>query len=140
MKPKDMINQIKTLLGVEVKMAEAKLENGTIISSESFSVGDEIFIVTEDEKVAMPIGSYTLDDQREIVVEEEGVIASIGEPTEEEVETTEEVKEELAAVEPVEKVTHNPETETKTSQFLYSQKRTTNTLDRVMSKISNINK
>ena len=57
-----------------------------------------------------------------------------------EVETTEEVKEELAAVEPVEKVTHNPETETKTSQFLYSQKRTTNTLDRVMSKISNINK
>jgi len=199
MKPNDMINQIKTLLGVEVKMAEAKLENGTIISSESFSAGDEIFIVTEDEKVAMPIGTYTLDDQREIVVEEEGVIASIGEPTEEEVEapeeveaseevkeeileeekeemayatkeelaevkdmieeikamiekeemsasedkeveTTEEVKEELAAVEPVEKVTHNPETETKKSQFLYSQKRTTNTLDRVMAKISNINK
>ena len=52
-------NQIKTLLGVEVKMAEAKLENGTIISSESFSVGDEIFIVTHQNFAKSSSGKFS---------------------------------------------------------------------------------
>ena len=31
-----MLNQIKTLLNIEVKLEETKLENGTIVSAESF--------------------------------------------------------------------------------------------------------
>jgi len=85
----------------EVKLATAELENGTVVEAETFSEGNEIFIVTEDEKVALPIGTYTLSDGQILTVEEEGIIANIGEA-----EATEEVeaaadyatKEELAEV------------------------------------------
>jgi len=60
---------------VKVELAQAKLENGTIVESSSFEKGDEIFIVTDDEKVAMPIGEYVMEDGKLLVVEEEGIIA-----------------------------------------------------------------
>ena len=43
-----------------------------------------MFIVTEDEKVPLPVGEYTLEDGEKIIVKEEGIIASIGEEKEEE--------------------------------------------------------
>ena len=117
MKATDMLNKVKEVLGVElneetqeVKLAQATLENGTVIESEDFAVGSEVFIVTEDEKVALPVGEYTLEDGEMLKVEEEGIIASIGAaeepaeaPAEEEVEAAEEemgyaTKEELAEV------------------------------------------
>ncbi len=72
-----MLNQIKTLLNIEVKLEEMKLENGTIISAESLEKGKEVFIVTDDEKVAMPVGEYILEDSRLLVVEEEGIISDV---------------------------------------------------------------
>jgi len=192
-----MINQIKTLLGMETTLAQVKLENGTVIEAEEMVEGKEVFIVTEEERIAMPTGTYNLEDGSILVVEEEGIIASVGaaeEAPEEEVEAEvaedlseevteenleeekeemgyatkeelaevksmiedikamiqkeemseevseevqEEVKEELSAVE---KVTHNPETEDKKINFLYGQSRPQNTMDRVMNKISQINK
>ena len=100
-----MLNKVKEILGVElseekeVKLAQAELENGTIIESESFAVGNEIFIVTEDERVPLPPGEYKLIDGENLIVEEEGIIASIGAveeaPAEEEVEAEEEKKEEM---------------------------------------------
>ena len=93
MKSTDMLNKVKEILGVElseekeVKLAQAELENGTIIESESFEPGNEIFIVTEDERVPLPIGDYKLIDGETIIIKEEGIISSIGaveeEPTEE---------------------------------------------------------
>ena len=104
-----MLNKIKETLGVElseeVKLAQAALENGTIIEAEEFAEGKEVFIVTEDERVALPIGSYKLEDGQELIIEEEGIIKSIGEaveeapeeaPAEEEVEAAEEEKEEMS--------------------------------------------
>ena len=100
-----MLNKVKEILGVElseekeVKLAQAELENGTIIESESFAVGNEIFIVTEDERVPLPPGEYKLIDGENIIVEEEGIIASIGAaeeaPAEEEVEAEEDKKEDM---------------------------------------------
>ena len=99
-----MLNKVKELVGVEleqeVKLAQATLENGTVIESETFEIGSEVFIVTEDEKVALPVGEYTLEDGEQLKVEEEGVIAAIGKPEEapaeeEEVEAAEEEKEEM---------------------------------------------
>jgi len=100
MKATDMLNKVKEVLGVElneetqeVKLAQATLENGTVIESENFAAGSEVFIVTEDEKVALPVGEYTLEDGEILKVEEEGIIASIGaaeEAPEEEVEAAEE--------------------------------------------------
>ena len=92
-----MLNQIKTLLNIEVKLEEMKLENGTIVSAESFEKDKELFIVTDDEKVAMPVGEYLLEDGRLIVVEEEGLIADVREVSDEvpakEEETTEDLEE-----------------------------------------------
>ena len=89
-----MIDQIKTLLGIEVKLEEMKLENGTIVSADSFEKDKEIFIVTDDEKVAMPVGEYLLEDGRLVVVSEEGMIADVREVADEAPE--EEVTSDLA--------------------------------------------
>jgi len=97
MKQSEMLNQIKTLLNIEVKLEEMKLENGTIVSAESFEKDKELFIVTDDEKVAMPVGEYILEDGRLLVVEEEGLIADVREVSDEvpakEEETTEDLEE-----------------------------------------------
>lgn len=102
-----MLNKVKELVGAELKeeaqeveLAQATLENGTVIESEDFAVGSEVFIVTDDEKVALPVGEYTLEDGEQLVIEEEGIIAAIGkqeeEPAEEEAsEELEEEKEEM---------------------------------------------
>jgi len=106
MKATDMLNKVKELVGVEaseeVKLAQATLENGAVIESEDFAVGSEVFIVTDDEKVALPVGEYSLEDGEQLKVEEEGIIAAIGkpeEPTEEptEEEASEELEEEEMA-------------------------------------------
>ena len=189
-----MLNKVKEVLGVElseenqeIKLAQAALENGTIIEAEEFAEGKEVFIVTENERVAVPIGSYKLDDGQELIIEEEGIIKSIGEaveapeeaPAEEEVEAAEEelayaTKEDLAEVKSmideikamidkkdelsveetveniveevkeelsvVEKVNHNPEASADKALNLYSQKRGTSTMDKVLQRISNIKK
>ena len=92
-----MLNEIKTLLNIEVKLEEQKLENGTVVSAEAFEKGKEIFIVTDDEKIAMPVGEYLLEDGRLVVVEEEGLIADVREVSDEvpaKEEITEDLKEE----------------------------------------------
>tara|TARA_R110000737_G_scaffold128866_3_gene161313 strand:+ start:232 stop:828 length:597 start_codon:yes stop_codon:yes gene_type:complete len=101
MKATDMLNKVKEVLGVEtpepieVKLAQAELENGTIIESEEFKEGSEVFIVTEDERVPLPVGEYKLIDGEALIVEEEGIIKAIGEAeedVEEEVEAEVEEK------------------------------------------------
>ncbi len=114
MKATEILNKAKELLSIEteeVKLAQATLTNGTVIEAEEFSEGKEVFIVTEDELVALPIGDYELEDGQVLIVAEEGVIASIGAaeeapeeaPAEEEVEAADKelayaTKEDLAEV------------------------------------------
>jgi hypothetical protein len=118
MKATEILSKAKELLSIEtqaeeVKLAQATLENGTIIEAEEMAAGNEIFIVTEDERVALPVGEYTLEDGQALIVEEEGIIASIGEaqeeePAEEEVEANLEEEpqaEELAEEEEMEYAT-----------------------------------
>ena len=83
MKSTQMLNQIKTLLNIEVNLMDMKLENGTIVSAEEYSKGNEIFIKTDDQKVAMPVGEYIFEDGRLLVVEEEGIIADVREVSDE---------------------------------------------------------
>ena len=92
-----LINQIKTLLGMEVKLETMKLSDGvTVLEADMFEAGNEVFVVTEDEqKIALPIGEYELEDGRILVVVEEGVISEIKEKEVEE----EEVEEEEAPIE-----------------------------------------
>ena len=93
-----MIAKIKEVLNLsqEVKLEQLKLENGTILEADSFEAGKEVFILTEDEKVALPVGEYELEDGRSLLVEEVGLIAEIKAEKEEEKE--EEEKEEMQYV------------------------------------------
>ena len=108
MKATETLNKIANLLNVdlsaqeEVKLEQMKLENGTVIEAEAFEAGESVFIVTEDERVALPIGDYELENGMTLIVAEEGVIAEIREGgeeepvAEEEVEAAEEEQEEMA--------------------------------------------
>lgn len=100
MKSNKVIEQIKNVLNLneEVKLEQMKLDNGTVIEADAFESGNEVFIVTEDEKVALPVGDYTLEDGKILVVAEEGVISEIkdAEAEEETEETEEEVEVEAA--------------------------------------------
>ena len=93
------LNAIKTALGMEVKLAQMKLEDGvTVIEAETFEAGQAVVIVTEDDqKIALPEGEYVLEDGMVLKVEEEGIIASIGEreEVEKEKEKDEEDKEKM---------------------------------------------
>tara|TARA_R110002167_G_scaffold283752_6_gene488930 strand:+ start:69 stop:674 length:606 start_codon:yes stop_codon:yes gene_type:complete len=91
MNTNDMISKIKEVVGLseEVKLEQQTLENGTVLEAESFEAGKEIFIVTEDEKVAVPVGEYEMEDGRILVVAEEGLIAEIKAEEEEEIEEVE---------------------------------------------------
>jgi hypothetical protein len=84
----------------EVELAQAKLDNGTVLEAESFEAGQPIFIVSEEDRIAVPVGEYQMEDGRILVVVEEGVIGEIKEATAEvEEEPSVEIEVE-AAVEP----------------------------------------
>lgn len=101
MKSNNVIEKIKDVLNLneEVKLEQQALENGTVLEADSFEADNEVFIVTEDERVAVPVGEYQLEDGRILVVAEEGIISEVkeaGEEEVEEVEAEEEEKEEMA--------------------------------------------
>lgn len=65
---------------MEVKLATMKLSDGvTILEAEVFEAGAEVFVVAEDQKIALPVGEYELEDGKILVVSEEGIIAEIKE-------------------------------------------------------------
>jgi hypothetical protein len=100
-----LINQIKTLLGMEVKLEQMKLADGvTVLEADAFEPEMEIVIVTEDDqKIPVPVGEYEMEDGRILVVENEGIISEMKEmeteveapEVEEEVEVETEKKEEM---------------------------------------------
>ena len=122
MKSTEILDKIKTFLGEEkieeqveetqveetqleesqekVELAQAKLDNGTVLEAEAFEAGNEIFIVTEDERVAVPVGEYQMEDGQMLVVSEEGIIGEIksAEAEESEEEEVEAEEEEMAYV------------------------------------------
>ena len=80
----NVINEIKTLLGMEVKLAQMKLEDGvTVIEAEVFEAEAAVFIVNGEDRIAMPVGEYKLEDGSVLKVEVEGIIAAIEMPEEE---------------------------------------------------------
>jgi hypothetical protein len=79
MSAKTQINKIKTLLGLEIKLEQMKLENGTILEAEAFEAGAEIFIVNEEDRIAVPMGEYMLEDGKVLIIAEDGIIGEIKE-------------------------------------------------------------
>lgn len=87
---------------MEVKLAQMALENGTIIEAEVFEAGAGVFIVNEEDRIALPVGEYKLEDGMILIVAEEGIIAEIKEMEveveEPEAEVEVEVEQEMAEV------------------------------------------
>lgn len=90
----NVITEIKKLLGMEVKLEQMALDNGTVIEAEMFEAGQSVFIVNGEDRVALPVGEYILEDGRVLVVATEGEIAEIkdAQPTEEKPEVEVEVE------------------------------------------------
>jgi hypothetical protein len=131
MKSTEMLNQIKTLLNIEVKLEEQKLENGTRVEAESFEKGKEIFILTDDEKVAMPVGEYMLEDGRLIVVAEEGMIDDVREVSDEVPQKEEESKDETEDLEYKEKEMEENDDEAAVDDWAGMEKRIKNLEDAI---------
>lgn len=97
MEYKKTLNQIKSLLSIQVKLEQMKLEDGvTIVEAESFEPDYSIGILSETGIVAMPVGEYTTQDGTIIVVEQEGIIKEVkqaGAEEEASAETPEEIVE-----------------------------------------------
>ncbi len=104
MKANNILNRILAELSSirEVKFEQMTLENGAVLEAESFEAGNEVFVISGEDRVAAPVGEHLLEDGRVLVIEEEGVIAEIKEAAEEaaeEVEAQAEEATELAEME-----------------------------------------
>jgi hypothetical protein len=112
MKTTEMLKRIQTLLNTRVELEDRKLDNGTVISADEFAEGQPVFIVTEDERIAMPVGEYQMEDGSVLVVEEDGMIAAIKSGEAEEVVEEEVVEEEMSEAAAPKKVVESNVVET----------------------------
>jgi hypothetical protein len=75
---KNKLNQIRVVLGLQVKLASAKLKDGTVVEAEEFVPGAALVVVAEDgSKSPAPAGEHTLEDGSVVLVDESGAIVSL---------------------------------------------------------------
>lgn len=81
MKANSILNRILAELASvrEVKFATMTLENGAVLEAEAFEAGNEVFVVSGEDRVPAPVGEHKLEDGRILVIVEEGMIAEIKE-------------------------------------------------------------
>lgn len=95
---KNKLNQIRVVLGLQVKLATAKLKDGTVVEAEEFVPGAALVVVAEDgSKSPAPTGEHTLEDGTVVLVDESGAIVSL-KPLEAAEEVEEVVEEEAKKV------------------------------------------
>ena len=109
MKANNILNRILAELSSirEVKFEQMTLENGAVLEAESFEAGNEVFVISGEDRVAAPVGEHLLEDGRVLVITEEGVIAEIKEAAAEAEEVEVEV-EAAASTELAEEVEEAP--------------------------------
>lgn len=80
------LNQVREVLGMEVKLEEAKLVDGaTVIEYEKLEPGFPVFVIAEDgtTKMPAPAGEHTLEDGTVIELDEQGLIMEVSAKEEE---------------------------------------------------------
>jgi len=83
MKSQQTLSKIMRILNLnedeqnQVNAAQQTLENGTVIEAEAFEAGNEVFIVSGEDRVALPVGEYKMADGQILVVSQEGIIGEI---------------------------------------------------------------
>ena len=123
MKNSTLLEKIKALLSNEIKLEQMLMGDGvTKIEAETFEAGKEVFVVTEDEqKIAVPVGEYELEDGRILVIVEEGIISEVKEKEEEVEEVEEETKEEEVEAMPEEEMSAPVSTPKKTIESIVKE-------------------
>ena len=104
MKANNILNRILAELSSirEVKFEQMTLENGAVLEAEVFEAGNEVFVISGEDRIPAPVGEHLLSDGRILVITEEGMIAEIKEAAAPEAEVEVEVEApevELAEVE-----------------------------------------
>ena len=141
MKATEILNQIKDVLGLElseekVALATMKLDNGTEIEAEEFVADKEVFIVGEEgEKIALPVGEYTLEDGKILSVVEEGLIAEIKDAEEAEAPAEEVAEEEVVEAEAEEA---KVKSKTESTQVVYATKEEVSEVKLMIEEIKNL--
>lgn len=104
MKANNILNRILAELSSirEVKFEQMTLENGAVLEAEVFEAGNEVFVISGEDRVPAPVGEHLLSDGRVLVVAEEGLIAEIKEAAAAEEEASVEIEVEASAEEPAE--------------------------------------
>lgn len=77
MSAKNVLNKIRTALQMEVKLETMELTDGTVIEAEVFEVDAEVFVMSGENRVALPVGEYMIADGNVLIVLQEGIIAEI---------------------------------------------------------------
>ena len=110
MNTNQILNKVRVLLGMEVKLEQMKLMDGvTVLEAEAFEPEMEVFVVTEDDqKIPVPVGEYEMEDGRILVVEVEGIVKEVKEKMEEKEEEEVEVEAPEVEVEANEATTPTP--------------------------------
>jgi len=106
------LNQIKLLLGMEIKMNEYLLEDGVtkIVCDGELIPGAEVKVISESGETApAPVGSHTLQDGTKIEVDENSKVVTVEKPEAVEIEveaqeTEVEVEEEVEDKMPLDKI------------------------------------
>ena len=129
---KDILNRVyEIVMGKEeqetkVELAQVKTANGeAIFDAEAFEVGNNVFIVTEEGMIPVPVGEYEMEDGMIIYVDESGVIVEVKSKEEEVAEEVTEVveakdepmKEETGMMESMPKKVVKSKTEMEESYF-----------------------
>ena len=141
MKATEILNQIKDVLGLElseekVALATMKLDNGTEIEAEEFVADKEVFIVGEEgEKIALPVGEYTLEDGKILSVVEEGLIAEIKDAEQAEAPAEEVAEEEVVEAEAEEA---KVKSKTESTQVVYATKEEVSEVKLMIEEIKNL--
>lgn len=94
------LNQVREILGMEVKFESAKLVDGTVLEYERLEPGFPVLIVAEDgSKIPAPAGEHVLEDGTKIELDEAGLIMEVSAAGEEEAEVASEAGAEAPIVE-----------------------------------------
>lgn len=94
------LNQVREVLGMEVKLESAKLSDGIVIEYEKLEPGFPVFIVdAEGNKVPAPAGEHVLEDGTTIELDEAGLIMEVSAAEEEAADAAEEAAADAPIVE-----------------------------------------
>lgn len=106
---KNKLNQIRVVLGLQIKLASEKLVDGkTVVEAEEFAPGIDLMVVAEDgSKSPAPAGEHVTESGLKVKVDDAGKIVSVEKAEAESEESKIEIEVEKAA-EPVKMAEEGP--------------------------------